>query len=526
MTDFHCIRKNQNVRVPNSKVCGFRTSNHMTKKGWSSGLKTNSDNNCGHRLSRFSTDQEADCATEKCNGNTNWLNYEGVTFNKTRVNEPWALERGAFRAGSNYIQKTTPQLPVNNRIGNGNYNLSRPAFLAPDILPRDPLDFEKISALNLAQFGAKVQLSEKTLNDLLGVVIPDPSDRSWLDEKNRRIRLGETEEQLERNPPLGRPQRTIKKRINFGEAKLGLQASINAIKTAVDAGRAETIEQKRLLGLEIARVFSSTENIRKLTGRNMSELKQAIDRLKVPNSYLANGFKHRIFSFREFVEQQGLITLFLLSDLNIPDLNTPIKVEARGGFIYVSLSNMINAMMLEGDNTWYLDLGQKALIRKVTAEQLVLLGVDDGLLDGSPVKPSATPTGEPSGTPTGEPEEKKESSPPIIVSPGEFGSLEYDPRLTIPEGEPPSLYDPSSAPPSYLPLPDPSATTYYVPPSATPIISFGKTEKKKRGRKPKVKSDPVVSPSSTPTISFGSKKRVVKESVGELIERELAELGI
>jgi hypothetical protein len=392
MTDFHCIRKHENVRVSNNKVCGFRTQNRATKKGWSSGLRTGSDNACGHRLSRFSTDEQAECASNYCEGNTNWLAYDGPEFYNARVNEPWALHRDAFRAGTSHTINQNIHLPPNQRHGMGNYEMVRPAFTAPRIEPRQALDFDKINAINIAQFGQKIQLGEKTLEALLGVKMPDPSDRSWIDEYNRRKRLGETDEQLKRNPPFGRPQRTIKKRINFGEAKLSMDGSLSAIKAAVDAGRAETIEQKRLLGLEIARVLGSTENIRRLTGQNLGVLKDAISRIRVPKNYIANGFDHRIFGNAQYLAQQGLITLFLLANPKITNLNLPIRSENSrnpnpDADSWISLNSLVSALRRPGDRARYLDLATRRLITKATALRMVRAGVDNGLLDGVPLAP-------------------------------------------------------------------------------------------------------------------------------------------
>ena len=392
MTDFHCIRNNNNVRVPNSRVCGFRTSNNATKKGWSSGLKTGSDNLCGHRMSRFSTDLEADEANETCQGNTNWLGYDGASFNRTRVNNPWELEREAFRSGGTWVQNSAPNLPKNERNGMGNYNLQRPSFTAPDILPRHEIDFDKINALNLAQFGAKVQLGEETLEALLGVSLPDPSDRSWIAEYNRRKAAGETEEQLKRNPPFGRPQRMIKKRINFGEAKLNLDGSVAAITAAVEAGRAETLEQRRVLGIEVARVLGTAENIRDLSRRQTTQITNAVNRLKIPKDWRANNFEHRFWTNDEFKQKKGPISLFLMSNIQ-PDRspNQPLMSWDRGRNSYnpAGLLQVFQMGAGGGDNRKVLDLQNRTIEIKSRIMPLLLAGIDDGKFNGVDVRPAA-----------------------------------------------------------------------------------------------------------------------------------------
>jgi len=416
MTDFHCIRSHGNIRVPSSKVCGFRTANRATKSGWSSGLRTGSDNACGHRLSRFSTDLQADEAEVKCGGNQNWLNYEGATFNKSRVNHPHQMDRQAFRAGTEVIDRSAESVSVhskhmselsNDRQGTGNYQLRRPAFTAPPVEPRQAIDFDSINAINIAQFGTKIQIGESTLEKLLGVRLPDPSDKNWVVEFERRKASGDSAEQLEKNPPFGRPQRTIKKMINFGEASLDFAGSLAALTAAVSAGRTETLEQRRVLGLVLAQILSSSENVRNLTGRKMAEIKVIVDRLSVPQNYIDNGFTHRIFGNNQYNEQPGLINLFLLSNPLIPHINTPIRTERPDGEEdgWITMSSMITNLRRKGAGRRWIDLGTRRLIFKDTAEAMVKAGIDNGMLDGVRIAPG---------------EEKKDGGP-VIIEPGEFG---------------------------------------------------------------------------------------------------------
>ena len=80
-------------------------------------------------------------------------------FNGTRVGAPFELKRPSFKAGVSYIQHQDAQNidNVNRRNGLGNYELKRPSFKAPNIKPRQVVDFDKLQALDIEQAGQKVQ---------------------------------------------------------------------------------------------------------------------------------------------------------------------------------------------------------------------------------------------------------------------------------------------------------------------------------------------------------------------------------
>jgi hypothetical protein len=123
-------------------------------------------------------------------------------FNPVRVNNKWQMDRRAFLANTTKTSDERVSMPPNFRSGTGNDELRRRNFLAPKIYARDPVDFDKINAINLAQFGQKVRLSQQSLADLMSVEVPDNRDLSWIAEFNRRKALGETDEQLKANPPI------------------------------------------------------------------------------------------------------------------------------------------------------------------------------------------------------------------------------------------------------------------------------------------------------------------------------------
>jgi hypothetical protein len=344
------------------RQCGFRSSNSYTNSGWASTIGN-----------KRTTDLETDEAMP-CSGNVNWLNYKGPNFKTVHTNTLHQIKRKAFRAGQVFEQGPVDQLKVNRNPHTDHIN--RPAFQRPPVTPRKGPDFDQINMINIAQFGKKVQLGEATLQRLLGVRLPDPLDRAWLDEKARLKAAGKTPDEIALNPPFGRQQRTTNKQINFGEASLGLQGKLAAIKTMVAQNRVENREEKRLLGVEIERVLKSNENLHNLTSNNLVDLKKAVDRLHIPLTYQENGFTHRLFSNQQYLDQQGLITMFLLANPRIHNINTPIRSEKAEGSsedVWVGLNTMV-AQFRTGK---VLDLEERRFIFGTTADILRAAGADD-----------------------------------------------------------------------------------------------------------------------------------------------------
>jgi hypothetical protein len=317
-------------------------------------------------------------------------------FNPLNVGQPPKISRHAFRAGEVFVQDgpVGPLMPNKRSVDK---SIRRPAFNSSGVAPRREVDFNQISAQNVANFGQTIQLGDETLEKLLNVRVPDESDVTWLEEEKRLKSLGKSPDEIRLDPPFGRAQRTIGRNINFGETKLGLQGALSAIQNQLTENRVETIEEKRVFGIEIGKILKSSENIRNMSGRNMSDLKKAVDRLNIPTNYIQNGFKHRLFSNRQYLEQQGLINIFLLANPDMPNVNTPIRTERRtknprdpGKWIilppdgdgWIGLNSMVTTIRKGGENRRFLDLAARRFISLTTALSMVRAGVDDGKLDG------------------------------------------------------------------------------------------------------------------------------------------------
>lgn len=317
-------------------------------------------------------------------------------FNKTRQGQPFSLQRPAFKSGTiEEPDKSIPRLRGNDRDGMGNKLITRNNFIAPEIRGREVLSFERLQATDIEQAGIKVQLGDKTIEKLFKVQVGDPTDRKWLEERTRRLAAGETEEQLRENPPLGRPQRTINKMVNFGAQGLSTDDKIESIKAAVEQGNADNRNEMGQIIAQTALLLGNLGNLRNITQTGMNNLRQAIGRMFVPKHWRAMGFTHRIFSLDQYKEQAGLINLFILSNIsNLPEGRTfeePLisydeqgNVVGRTNFINM-VQNLISRRQGAGGRRRpgrYLDLQTKAIIPLNVAVNLVNGGVDNGQLNG------------------------------------------------------------------------------------------------------------------------------------------------
>ena len=114
-TKFYSSKLKHDVDIPDREVCGYRTGNSATKKGWSSLVRSGKNNGVvNQKLSRFSTDEEAD-GVQPCNGNRNWLNSnQRLQFNRTRGGSIFEIKRPSFKSGT----VVEPDIPVKRLDGN------------------------------------------------------------------------------------------------------------------------------------------------------------------------------------------------------------------------------------------------------------------------------------------------------------------------------------------------------------------------------------------------------------------------
>ena len=131
---FYSSKLNSRVNIPRDKVCGYRITNPIMKKGYSDGVRADRKNGIvDQTLSRYATEEERG-SVDPCEGNTNWLNHRKGLFkegesldNQFRINRPEKVV--------NIFSKNRP-LPKNRRGGLGNWEIKRNNFMASPIKPR------------------------------------------------------------------------------------------------------------------------------------------------------------------------------------------------------------------------------------------------------------------------------------------------------------------------------------------------------------------------------------------------------
>jgi hypothetical protein len=213
------------------------------------------------------------------------------------------------------------KIPPNSRNGVGNYEIKRPNYIATSIVPRQHTDFDKLQAMDIATMGQKVQLSDKTIKKLLMVDIPDPTDLSWIAERDRLIAQyqargmspAEIERELKVNKPLNREQRTTKTSRNIGQATLSMGQKLDKLQREVQEGRAESrVQQAQIIG-QFALVLADTNAISALTQLQLTNLGEALARVGVPTTHKRLGIIPRFVDINFYLNNAGLINLLFFS---------------------------------------------------------------------------------------------------------------------------------------------------------------------------------------------------------------------
>ena len=309
-------------------------------------------------------------------------------FNNVNVDKQFNWNRPAFRSGDRANVNNNVEMPKNKRTGDGNRNMVRNNFISPPIRGREELDFEKLQAQDISEGGIKVQLGDKTIEQLFKIQVPDPTDIEWLDEYNRRIDDGETPDDLVAMPPFGRPQRQVSQTKNFAQQGESVNNQVEILTAAVLQGHTETKEQMAEITASVARILGSNNNLQQLSRSNMGSLQEIIRRMNVPKNYRSAGFLHQLFDLAQYRNEQGLVNLYLLS--NVPadrTLNNPlVKYDAQGVVLsrtpITGVVNALQAVPARNVVGHFLNLGDRSIIPRSTAIRLVQSGVDNGQLGG------------------------------------------------------------------------------------------------------------------------------------------------
>jgi hypothetical protein len=195
-----------------------------------------------------------------------------VRFDIVKNGTAFHINRPSFKSGSSVINKMNYVAPLENvRLGVGNRNIVRNNFIAPPIRSREIIDFERLQAQDIEMGGIKVQFGDKTIEKLFKIQIDDKTDIAWVDERNRRLASGETETQINNNPPFGREQRKVNKMTNFGEQNLSLEDKIEQIAVAVKQGNSETIGEMGKMAVAISALLGNVDTLSKMTIKDLAK---------------------------------------------------------------------------------------------------------------------------------------------------------------------------------------------------------------------------------------------------------------
>ena len=264
-------------------------------------------------------------------------------------------------------------MPKNQRSGYGNYEIKRNNFLAPEVAPRMFIGFDELKNFDVQQFGQLVQLGDKSLKNLLGVKIPDQTDTQWIEEYNRRKRMGESDDQLKRNLPLGRPQRTIDKNVSLGETSNTLQGNMNIIKAVLESGQAESRDDRASLGRQIVDILAQLRDLGvQLDPRNLSVLIRAVGKIGMPPNWDDAGFDH-VWWTPSQVKADPTVLIFLLS--NMKDSRYVVNMQSQG----VNLTEFVQWTNLPDTVAGYFC---NIATRSLESYREALLDIDDGADNG------------------------------------------------------------------------------------------------------------------------------------------------
>ena len=307
-------------------------------------------------------------------------------FVKHKSGKGFMFQRPTFKSGIENIDENNKKNVniENKRTGIGNYNIVRNNYLASPIRGREAIDFEKLQLQDIQDAGVKVQLGDKTLEKLFGIQVEDKTDKSWIDEKDRRLAAGETEAQINANPPFGRPQRKVRKNVNFASQGLALDDKLELIKSAIQNNNVETKEELAEITARISIILGEMNSLEQLTEQQIAETKVLINRLNVPKNYITAGLKHRIWSWKEYQDDMGLVNLFLLNKAPKQFVNYPVINDISKKRI--KLSSILPTLKAGGaaNQEKYLDLASGFIISKDDAIDLANQGVDNGIINGNP----------------------------------------------------------------------------------------------------------------------------------------------
>lgn len=230
----------------------------------------------------------------------------------------------------------------------------------------------------LGQEAPKTTLSELSQIITTDSLVPDPNDVLWLNEFDTRIANGETEEEILLTPPLGRPQKKIKKKTDIREIYTQLK---NAISIA-----GQDIAQQ---GTLIANIGNAILQVGYDNNANSRNMLTAINKLTndfefgpystINLTSAPENFGKRFIPSKLVVENKAVIATYLMhyGPLEQRPISNSIKVYQKDTDSYSLQPIAIIADMLtlqeEYGEQLYLDLRTHSIETQSTIDSLNVL---------------------------------------------------------------------------------------------------------------------------------------------------------
>ena len=213
--------------------------------------------------------------------------------------DPHEIVRQASLAGYPMPDLKAKPLKTDTNIRYNKSEIKRPAFLNVPVLPRQSPDFDKIEALNIKQFGQKVQLTK--INDNI-------SDKYF--EKDDKIK-----------------------------------ENLNKIEEAVKDGLQENKENQVILIGELTKILAKTEGSSDLIEANRKLIQNIMNKLDLPVSREAYDLPKYV-DYANYIKQQGIINLYLMkkADDEKLDLLRPVVSITEYRSTYIELNSVKSSL--------------------------------------------------------------------------------------------------------------------------------------------------------------------------------------
>ena len=340
----------------------------------------------------------------------------GPQFKTPRPGKAFGFDRPAFLTETTVIKAPLGpsgpfKIPGVDRRGTGNNELNRVNFLQSQPKGREIIPFEKLQLLDRQQQGIKVQLGDKFYKEVFQTKQSDNSDIIWITEKNRLLGTinpatgnNYTEFELQIMKPLGRDQRSVYNKLDLQQLvnlPLNLTQRIDLLQQSLVQNRIDSKLDSDAILLNIVQMLGDINNLSQMSNASLLMLKDVLIRLGLPQGNLGAFNLHRLYNRQEYLAEQGPISMYIYNNTAVANLNAPI-LSLTGNPI--SLPSLYTAWGTANYQGAYLDLDNFRMISRADAEQLVLAGADNGVLDGQPfpliaLPPPPNPNPPPPGPP-------------------------------------------------------------------------------------------------------------------------------